>query len=59
MLYADLVENYNAVCEKCNRAIERTNDEIAKNGCLEIEIAGLRQELKKAYQEISILKCEA
>jgi len=58
MLYEDLVEHYNAVCEKCSKAIARANDEIAKRGCLEIELAGLRNELKEAYGEISELKCQ-
>jgi len=63
MLYQDLVDHYNSICEKNhqleaerNRAIEKANDAIASNGCLEIELAGLRQELKRAYQEISELK---
>jgi hypothetical protein len=56
MLHEDLIQNYNAVCEKANLAIQKANDEIAHRGCLEIEIAGLKQELKKAYNEISKLK---
>ena len=63
MLYEDLIENFNAVCEKNSTlkaerdlAIEKTNDEIARRGCLEIELAGLREELKKIYQELS--KCK-
>ena len=65
MLYSDLTDHYNSVCEKNailklerDKAIERANDEIAKNGCIEIELAGLRQELKKLYKEISELTYE-
>ena len=58
MLYTDLVEHYNSVCEKYKKAIKRANDEIAYRGCLEIEIAGLKQELKNAYREIAELKCK-
>jgi hypothetical protein len=63
MLYSDLVDHYNSICYKNheleaqrNKAIEKANDTIASKGCLEIELAGLRQELKRAYQEISDLK---
>ena len=56
MLYEDLVQNFNAVCEKCNKAIARANDEISKRGCLEIELADLRHELRTVYAELSELK---
>jgi hypothetical protein len=56
MPYEDLVENFNALCDKCNRAIDRANVEIANRACLEIELAGLREELKIAYGQISALK---
>ena len=52
----DLIEQYNSVCEKCKKVIARANEEIAKSACLEIELAGLRIALKKAYEEISELK---
>ena len=60
MLFNDL---YDTVCIRNNellkqrdKAVERANNEIAKNVCLEIELAGLRQELKEAYREISEFK---
>ena len=63
MLHEDLILHYNSVCEKHkemkeqrDKAIERANIAIALNGCFEVELAGLRQELKESYREISELK---
>ncbi len=53
--YNALVENYNALDNKCHKAVERVNNLLAEKGCLEIELAGLREELKNAYREISEL----
>jgi hypothetical protein len=52
----DLVEQYNSVCEKCKKIISRANEEIAKSACLEVELAGMRVELKAAYEELTELK---
>lgn len=60
MLYEDLKDHYNSVCEKNaslkkerDLAIDRANNEIARNGCLEIEMAGLRLEVKELMRELS------
>jgi|GEM_PF-2359304 hypothetical protein len=50
------LEKYNVICKKFEKAVEKANNEIAMRGCLEIEIASLKEELKKAYREISEYK---
>jgi len=56
MQYAELQNSYNIICKKFNQAVEKANNEIAKRGCLEIEIATLKEELIRTYREISELK---
>ena len=56
MSNADLIQNFNALCDKCNRAIAKANEEISKRCMLEIEVAGLREELMNVYRELSEIR---
>lgn len=56
MKYEDLVINFNALCEKCNKAIARANNEMALRACLEIDLNEGRRQLKVLMQENSELK---
>jgi hypothetical protein len=47
------MQKYEDLLEK---AISRANNEISMRVCLEVEIAGLRKELRLAYEEISLLR---
>jgi hypothetical protein len=40
----DLVENYNIMAKKCKYAIDRANKAIIEKGCIEIELATLKEE---------------
>lgn len=56
MTFFDLLKAFNTLKEKCKAAIDRANDEMAKRACIEVEMHELRQELIRAYAEISELK---
>ena len=56
MTFFDLMKAFNLLKEKCKTSIEKANDEMAKRACIEVEMHGLRQELARAYAEISELK---
>lgn len=50
------LEQIGTLAQRLAAALEKTNNVIAEKGCLEIEIADLRWELRIAYREISELK---
>lgn len=58
MTFFDLLKAFNTLKDKCKFAIEKANDEMAKRACTEVEMQGLRDELRLAYAEISELKHE-